>query len=167
MVEFVIAIIGVLVVAAGILLLAELHRADADTFVEASAEAISDSMDLSIASSFTPIRDWSPGADGLRHTKDDQVERGSFSSARTRIASRSAPAGDWSGLERLDGESAHYNDIRRFSDGEMDTTTFRFHRGANQQTVETPLVLRSLLGLPETMTLRNEAWMPSTGGLYD
>jgi len=27
-------------------------------------------------------------------------------------------------------------------------------------------VLRRLLGLPDAMTLRNETWMPSTGGLY-
>ena len=159
MVEFVIAIVGVLVVAAGILLLAELHRADTDTAVEATAEAIDDSMGSAIASSFTPVDDWREGRDAMRHTKDDRPGSGSFSGVRARVARRTAPGGDWSGLAR-------YDDIRQFSDGAMDSATFRFHRGASQQTVEPLPVLRRLLGLPDAMTLRNETWMPSTGGLY-
>ena len=166
MVEFVIAIVGVLVVAAGILLLAELHRADTDTAVEATAEAIDDSMGSAIASSFTPVDDWREGRDAMRHTKDDRPDRGSFSGVRARVARRTAPDGDWSGLARLDGSGARYDDIRQFSDGAMDSATFRFHRGASQQTVEPLPVLRRLLGLPDAMTLRNETWMPSTGGLY-
>ena len=98
MVEFVIAIVGVLVVAAGILLLAELHRADTDTAVEATAEAIDDSMGSAIPSSFTPVDDWREGRDAMRHTKDDRPAPGSFSGVRARVARRTAPGGDWSGL---------------------------------------------------------------------
>ena len=166
MVEFVIALVGVLLVAAGILLLAELHRADTDTFVEATAEAIDESTSVSIASSFSPVDDWQPGRDDLRYTKDDRPDAGSFAGVRDRIARHTAPDGDWSGFDRLDGSSARYDDIRQFHDGAMASSIFRFHRATSEETVEPLPVLRRLLGLPDTMTLRNETWMPSTGGLY-
>ena len=165
MVEFVIAIVGVLVAAAGILLLAELHRADTDTAVEATAEAIDDSMGSAIASSFTPVDDWREGRDAMRHTKDDRPGPGSFSGVRARVARRTAPDGDWSGLARLDGSGARCVDIRQFSDGAM-TPPPSVPPGRQPATVEPLPVLRRLLGLPDAMTLRNETWMPSTGGLY-
>jgi len=166
MIEFVIALVGILIVTAGMLLLADLNRADTETLTLATGEAITDAMSTSIASSFTPVREWEEGADGMRYTKDDRADDGDFSGLRANITSHTAPDGDWSGTRRADGSSAHYDDIVKLNDGVLVASTFRFNRVREEQDVETLPVLQSLMGLPATLTVRNEVWMPSVGGLY-
>lgn len=166
MIEFVIALAAILIVTAGMLLLAELNRADTETLADATGEAISEAMSVSIASSFTPVRDWRAGTDGMRYTKDDRADEGSFSGVRANITSYTAPGGDWSGTRRDDGSAAHYNDIVQLNDGVLQDSTFRFNRVREEKTVATLPVLQSLMGLPAAITLRNEVWMPCVGGLY-
>lgn len=166
MVEFIVSLVAILIVAAGMFLLAELIRVDTETSVAATGEAISGSMSLGMATSFTPIEDWDPGADGMRHTKDDRPQRGNFGRVRRNVTAYTAPSGDWSGTRRLDGGATRYADIVQFHDGVLSGSTMRFMRGRSEQTVETIPVMQSLMGLPPTLTLRNEVWMPSTGELY-
>lgn len=166
MVEFVIGLVGVLVVTAGILLLAELDRADTETLAAASADAISDAMSGSIPSSFTPVQDWDEGLDGMRHTKDDKAVNGNFGGIRANISSYTAPNGDWSGTRRDDGSSVKYDDIVRFNDGTLTSSAFNFMRAHEEATVETLPVLQSFMGLPGTITVENEVWMPAFSGLY-
>ncbi len=166
MVEFVVALVAVLFVAAGLLLVASLIRADTATFVEATGEAVSRSMSMGLAASFSPIADWEPGRDGMRHTKDDRARPGNWGRVRRGITVFTAPDGDWSGTRRLDGASAHYDDIVNVHDGVLSGSTMRFMRGYSAQSVETLPVLQVVMGLPPTLTLRNETWMPATGGLY-
>ncbi len=166
MIEFVICLVGILVAAAGLLLLADLTRSDTDTLVAATGEAISASMSLSIPSSFSPVEDWDEGADGMRHTKDDRARSGNFSRIRNRITVYTAPDGDWSGTRHRDGSSAHYDDIVQFNEGVLTASTLRFVSSSEEETVTTLPVLQSLLGLPSEITVRNEVWMPSVGGLY-
>ena len=166
MVEFVIGLVGILVVTAGILLLAELHRADTETLATASAEAISDAMSGSIPSAFTPVQDWDEGPDGMRHTKDDEAVNGNFGGIRANVSSYTAPNGDWSGTRRDDGSSVKYDDIVRFNDGTLTSSAFNFMRAHEEATVETLPVLQSFMGLPGTITIENEVWMPAVSGLY-
>ena len=166
MIEFVICIVGILIAAAGLLLLADLTRSDTDTLVAATGEAISDSMSLSIASSFSPIEDWDEGQDGMRHTKDDRAQTGNFGRIRNRVTAYTAPDGDWSGTQHSDGSAAHYDDIVQFNNGVLTASTFRFMSAEDEETVATLPVLQSLLGLPTEITVKNEVWMPSVGGLY-
>ncbi len=166
MVEFVICLVGILIVAAGLLLVADLTRSDTDTLVTATGSAISDAMSALIPSSFSPIEDWDEGRDGMRHTKDDRAEMGNFSRIRNRITSYTAPNGDWSGTRRVDGSSVHYDDIVQFNDSVLVSSALRFMCAKEDMTVTTLPVLQSLMGLPETITIRNEVWMPALGGLY-
>lgn len=166
MIEFVIALVGILIVTAGMLLLAELNRADTETLTLATGKAISKAMSLSIASSFTPVQDWEEGTDGMRYTKDDQPDEGSFSGVRANITGYTAPNGDWWGTRRADGSSVYYDDIVQLHKGVLVASTFRFNRVEEEQDVATLPVLQSLMGLPATLTIRNEVWMPSLGGLY-
>ena len=166
MIEFVICLVGILIVAAGLLLVADLTRSDTDTLVTATGSAISDAMSLSIAASFSPIEDWEAGRDGMRYTKDDRARMGNFGRIRNRVTSHTAPDGDWSGLRRADGASVQYDDIVKFNDGVLLSSAFRFMRARDEATVETLPVLQSLMGLPPEITVRNEVWMPAVGGLY-
>lgn len=166
MVEFVICLVGILIAAAGLLLLADLTRSDTDTLVAATGEAISASMSLSIPSSFSPVEDWDEGPDGMRHTKDDRAQSGNFSRIRNRVTAYTAPDGDWSGTQHLDGSSAHYDDLVQFNSGVLSASTMRFMSAKDEETVATLPVLQSLLGLPSEITVRNEVWMPCVGGLY-
>ncbi len=166
MVEFVICLVGILIVAAGLLLVADLTRSDTETLVTATGSAISDAMSLSIASSFSPIEDWDEGRDGMRHTKDDRAQTGNFGRIRNRVTSYTAPEGDRSGMRRADGSSVHYNDIVLFNDGALLSSALQFMRAREEATVETLPVLQSLIGVPAEITVRNEVWMPALGGLY-
>ncbi len=166
MVEFVICLVGILIVAAGLLLVADLTRSDTDTLVTATGSAISDAMSLSIASSFSPVEDWDEGSDGMRHTKDDRALRGNFDRIRNRVTSYTAPDGDWSGTRRADGSSIEYDDIVQFNDGVLVASVLHFMRAKDEMTVETLPVMQSLMGLPVEITVRNEVWMPALGGLY-
>lgn len=168
LVEFVIALIGILVLTAGILFLGEAQQADTESLVEATASAVEDSMRHGIPNTFTPLRDWDAGRDGLRHTKDDRAQHGNWGSLRTQLGGRSflASGGTGGASLRPDGSSLRYDNLERFQTGAQDASTFHFHRGQDTRTLTPPTVLERLLGLPSTLTLRNEVWMPSTTGLY-
>lgn len=166
MVEFVVSLVAILIVAVGMFLLSELIRADTRSSIDATSEAITKAMSMGIATSFTPIEDWDVGRDGMRHTKDDRVRGGDFGRVRRGIAAFTAPDGDWSGTRRLDGAASRYDDVVQFHDGVLSGSTLRFMHGQGEETVETLPVMQSLMGLPPILTLRNDVWMPATGGLY-
>ena len=166
MIEFVITLIGVLAVVAGLLTIVELNRVDNNTLNEASESAISTAMGSPIASSFTPITDWDTGADGRKLTKDDTQKAGSFESTRQGITKYTAPEGNWDGTVRLDGSETKYGDVRKFNFGQTTASLFGFSKGDAGETIETLPVARTLFGVGETITIRNETYMPATGGLY-
>ena len=166
MIEFVIALIGVLAVVAGIITVADLSRADSDTYNAASEDAIGSAMGNPIAANFTPVKDWNKGADGRTFTKDDRPEHGSFAWVRNSITSRTVPNGDWSVTDRADGAQARYADIKDLDAGSNTSALFAFSRGRAETTVETLPIARTLFGVNDIVTVRNEVYMPATGGLY-
>jgi hypothetical protein len=166
MIEFVIAIIGVMLVIAGLLTVSELGRANTRTMNEASEEAITAAMGNPIPTSFQPISDWSAGADGRRHTKDDKPQSGSFASLRSGIVSRTAPNNDWTGMDRIDGAATQYDDIRDLNFSPAPSSLFGLTRGESEEMVGTLPVAQSFLGMRDSIRMRNEVWMPKTGGLY-
>ncbi len=165
MVEFVVALVALLSVFAGIFAAAGILSADTDTMTEATSDAVSASMSSGIASSFTPVSDWTDGPDGLTGTKDDCMETGSFSGIRGEVAGHTAPSGDWSAFDGVDGAGVGYSDLRDFHDG-ASSSVFGFVRGTSSDTVDMLPAARAFLGLPESVHVENEAWMPVCGGLY-
>jgi len=166
MLEFVIALIGILLVVAGVLTVAELNKANTDTLVRATEQAITSAMGNPIATSFTPVRDWDKGPDGRALTKDDIKREGSFANVQSGITTFTAPNTDWSGTERLDGADARYKDVKDMNFGQNIAKIMGFSQGADEEGVETLPVSQSLIGLPEIVDVRNETYMPATGGLY-
>lgn len=163
MVEFVVGLIALLLVAVGVLSVAALVRADTDAFAEAQEEAVRRSMGNATADSFSPVEDVDAGPDGLPLTKDDAPVRGSLGGVR-RIASHTRPA-DGSWPQRPDGSEPGHDAVASFARGGEGDALFSMRVGRGEATAELPPAARPLLGLGETATLRNEVWLPQTGGL--
>lgn len=163
MVEFVVGLVALLLVAVGLLAVAALVRADTDSFAQAQEEAVKRSMGNGTPRSFTPVSDVGPGADGLPLTKDDVTVHGSLDGVR-RIAGHAAPAGAaWP--ERPDGGARRHDAVGALARGEGGDALFSMRRGDGEATVKLPPAARPLFGLGETATLRNEVWLPQTGGV--
>jgi len=166
MLEFVIALVGIMLVVAGVLTVAELNKANTDTLVRATERAIFSAMGNPIAETVPEVRDWAKGPDGRALTKDDELVRGSFDNVRHGITTFTAPNSDWTGTERLDGADARYKDVSDMNFGLNTAKIMGFASGSDEESVETLPVSQTLLGLPEIVDVRNETYMPATGGLY-
>ena len=164
MVEFVVGLVALLLVAVGILSVAVLVGADTDSFAEAQEEAVRRSMGNGTPDSFSPVKDVDRGPDGILFTKDDKPVRGSFSGMRTRIAGRAIPA-DGSRPSGPDGAETRHDAISGFARGEEGGSLFSLRVGRGEAEAELPPAARPLLGLESPVTLRNEVWLPQTGGV--
>lgn len=165
MVEFIVAVVLIMLVVGGILAVASLQRADAKSMLDASKEAIEDSMGNSIPKNFSPIRDWDEGLDGYEQTKDDKAKDGSFSRVRGSITGHVAPNGDWSAFDREDGKSVTYGDIKQL-DTSAGASAIGMVDGKASETAEIPPVIQRSLGAPNEVQVENHVWMPKTEGLY-
>lgn len=165
MVEFVVAVVCIMLVVGGILVVANLQRADAKSMLKASEEAIKDSSGNPLADNFTPIENWDNGADGYEQTKDDTAKKGSFSRLRNKVTSHAVPDDDWSAFNRADGNSVNYNGIRQINSSGSASAIGMIEREASE-TAEIPSIIQKALGYPEEVEVENSVWMPKTGGLY-
>lgn len=166
MIEFVVGLFGIILLTALVVFLGQLQIIDTDSLTRASGDAIGDSIGNAIASSFTPVEDWDDGPDGMAYTKDDRADQGNFYGLRAHITSATAPGGDWSGTERADGAPVFYDDIVKVDTGALAQSTFGFVSSDDSESIDVPPVLQDIMGLPDEITIRNEVWMPKTGGLY-
>lgn len=165
MVEFVVAAVLIMLVVGGILAVASLQRADSKSMLDATTEAIEDSMGNSISKTFSPIKDWDNGVDGYEQTKDDKAKGGSLANVRNAITGHAVPNGDWSAFERGDGNSVVYGDIKQL-DSSGSVSTIGMIEGNASETAEIPPVIQRSLGMPDEVEVENQVWMPKTEGLY-
>jgi len=158
--ELTIALFCILLLVGGLLQLVILAHTDTETMAEATAEA-SDAAATrgSFAQSFSPIRDWQPGRDGMILTRDDREVGGSLAGPRRDIASRTAPAGDWSALDAADR-----TEIRSFAENGSSAAFGLVHARAEQE-VEVLPFCRTLFGLRDAHT-GNDVWMVKVNDLY-
>lgn len=164
MVEFVVGLIALLVVAVGILAVAALVRADTDSFAEAQEEAVRRSMGNATPDSFTPVSDIEPGPDKLPLTKDDKAVHGSLGGMRSRIAAHALPANGSPPLGP-DGADPGHEAVGSFGRGGAGDSLFSLRVGRGKAEAELPPAAQPLLGLESPATLRNEVWLPQTGGV--
>ena len=162
MVEFVVGLVALLAVAVGVLSVAALSRADTESFSAAQEEAVRRSMGEGASQSFSPVSDVLPGPDGLPLTKDDEFEPGGLAGVRA-IAARGKPAGAASPL-RPDGASPRHDAVGETARGGGDTV-FSMCVGRGEAETVLPPAAKPLFGLEPAATLRNEVWLPQTGGV--
>lgn len=158
-VEFTVAVVCILLVTTALLQLVIFADADTGTMAEATARASDAATGGGLATSFSPVRDWSRGRDGLIFTSDDAPRAGNFASVRSDIAAKTAPDGDWTALDRT-----HSIDLRTFAQY-GNPTVFGFVRGEAAREIEVLPAARILLGL-RSPAVGNEAWSVRVGGLY-
>jgi len=102
-VEFLIAIVTVLAVGAGLLQIVALSNAQLDMLYTARARAAHDAMsDARPMSDPDYIRFWDAGPDQIAYTRDDTKDAANASSFKQTIVDKAVPtAGDWYRLEAL------------------------------------------------------------------
>ena len=165
MVEFVVAVVLIMLVVGGILTVANLQRADAKSMLAATSEAIDSAMGNSIPDNFSPVKDWNNGPDGYEQTKDDKKISGNLSNVRNSITGVVAPNGDWSAFSRSDGDSVVYDDIKQL-DKSGGTSTIGMIEAEASETAEIPPAIQRTLGMASEVNVENQVWMPKTEGLY-
>ncbi len=159
-VELVVAMLAILVIVGGLLQLVLLAHADTETMAEATAQASDAAASKgSFADTFSAIRDWEAGRDNLLLTPDDREVGGSLAHPRNDIASRTAPAGDWSALD-----DATHTDIRSFAE-RGSTAAFGFVHARAERDVEVLPLSGPLFGLHQATT-GNDVWMVKVNDLY-
>ncbi len=162
-VELVVGLICLLVVIGGLLQLVLMARSDTETLQKATAEAASRAADSGMLSeSFSPIRDWEPGADTYLQTKDDVETAGSFGPLRDRIARKTFPDGDMSAVD-----GARFGDMQELATGGSTAALHGMVSGEASEEVEVLPVSRALFGLKNPATVENTVWFPKITRLMD
>ena len=163
MIEFIVGLIAVLALAAGLLQLATLTRAHSDAMVKARAEAGELAMmDANLISNAEFIRDWREGSDKRRHTRDDQTTAGDVRGFDNNIVAHAAP--DQAAWTILDTVPA---DALPALHGEPDPASrFGLVHGHASDNVALISAVQSYLYRADHIDVVADVWMTSTRGLY-
>ena len=158
-VEFVVALVVILVLVAGIIQIAWMGHRHSLAMGEARREAgVKAMMDLSSFESPRYIQSCTPGPDGIEYSRDDD-----------------ASAGDRSGLNGGILEYAHPDDLGSvapgnrvsvMADSEMPEVMFGLVKGEKREAVELMPIVRQLLYRDDAVEVRGLAWLTWTKGIY-
>ena len=94
---------------------------------------------------------------------DDEPVTGSLGPMRQHLAAEGDAAGR---PVRPDGAPLRHDALFTFADGTGGDEGFGFRKGEASRSVPIAPAARRFFGLRETAEVRNEVWMPQTGGLY-
>lgn len=163
MVEFIVALVSIVVLAAGLLQLTSLMLAQSRTMVEARGDAGEAAVQPAAALSDPEfIKDWENGYDMVPYTVDDEViESAAESSFRNLFVERAAPSTGWDFVEQ--SPSDRISTMRTLL---SPATQFGLVDGSAAETVALMPAVRSLLYDAESITLRSKVYMTFCGGLY-
>lgn len=163
MIEFIIGLMVVVLLFAGMLQFIDIASAHSETLSEARAIAGDLSLNGSPISG-TPeyMLDWEEGPDEMRHTSDDEPVLGSLSGTQRGILDLSVPdPGDWPELdERVN------NDISELRAGTLPMALFGFVQGEESVSIPLWAAMRQWVYSDESVEVRAEVWLPRAGGLY-
>jgi len=166
-VEFIIALIAILALTAGLLQVAALGRAYSEGMTEARHEAaILASFDFGtgVETRFTPdyILNWDEGPDGRRYGADDVAQTDSPGRFIQDVVDPAAP--DNAGWDILD--LAPEDRLATLRDSALPTSVFGLVKGEATRTVDLLPAFRRLIYRADTVTLSCEVWMTRLKGVY-
>ncbi|MCX7590784.1 MAG: hypothetical protein N2255_04065 [Kiritimatiellae bacterium] len=176
MIEFLVGLVAVLAIFAGLLQILELAKVQTDTMVVARRKAGELAMlDLdpgqTLISGAAYIRDVKPGVDGEPYTPDDDLsdraDAGAFSAT---IVERAVPGAlgspehnaAWQGIMG----NAHEKRLSLLRGQPNPSSMFGLVQGRETKTVELIPAFRSLIYRADRIEMKSEAWMTWTKGLY-
>jgi hypothetical protein len=162
-VEFIVGLVAVLVLFAGLLQVATLTKKHTDTMVEARRLAAERAMtDLDAASNPDYISNWKPGTDRKPYTRDDihsPADPGSFDS---RIVDRAAEdALGWSIIDFIPR-----NPLADMHGSGTPASEFGLVSGSDTRTVDLLPAVQDLIYDRPRINVRCTVWMTQTKGLY-
>ncbi len=162
-VEFIIALISILALAAGLLQLTSLMLAHTRTMVAARQEAGEASVQpIAPLSDAEFIRDWEEGSDTVPYTSDDDVVLSSAAAQFANLfAERASTDAGWAYVEM--SPSDQISPMRSLL---APSTLFGLVEGHDTETVPLLPAVRTLLYDAESVRVESKVWMTFCGGLY-
>ena len=165
-VEFIVGLVAVLTLLAGILQVASLTKTHTDTVIEARRRAAELAMtDLprgtDIHSNPDWLRTWRDGPDGRPHSHDDVPVFDDPNPFRSIVVQRAAPAEDWNLMYEIPN-----NRVARLRGAHDPGKLFGLVRGHDSRPVPLIPAARHLFYDAESIDVQAEAWIPWLKGLY-
>ncbi len=159
MIEFVVAILLVVIIMAGLLQFVELAGTKGVLLGQIRREAGEKAVSPRVALGVVPdyIRDWEPGSDEIRHTADDTFERGvAGDTLQAAVVNRSvADPADWSHL--ANARNTAIPDLH--SSGQPMNALGFVHASLEEEVTLLPAMRDWIIG-KESITVGAELWYP-------
>ena len=156
MIEFVIALMVIVILVTGIAQFIELGSARGNILSSLRGDVGMKAIEgVSTGDSPDYIRDWKEGEDETRHTADDKKQPGGGATLGSDVLSRSVrdPA-DWFYVE-----TARNRDILSARSGAA--SALGFVHGGDSEEIDLLPAMRSLLGGKDSVTVGADLWMPT------
>lgn len=163
MIEFMVGLLVVVVLLAGLLQLVALASARSEIIGRVRGEAGQRAMTPGALTALPQyLQSWEPGADGRRYTADDLPLIDSPSELRQRIVAQSvADSTDWHWIDER-----HYRDLAALMDAGLWSAALGFVRA--DETADVPVIpaIRAWVYHKDSIRVGDEVWLPRTGDLY-
>ena len=162
-VEFIVALVSILVLAAGLLQLTALMLAHSRTMVEARKDAGAASVQpLAPLSSPDFLKDWAPGNDAVPYTSDDRaVPSGAASQFEVLFVEHASTPAGWTQVVRSPSDR-----LTLLRSSMAPSSYFGLVEGSDGETVPLLPAVRSLLYNAGSVRVESKVWMTFCGGLY-
>jgi hypothetical protein len=166
-IEFVIGLVAILTLLAGLFQLASLIRTHTDTMIEARRQAaLLAAQDLGPGvvpvSDAEYIRDWQAGGDAKPYTRDDDSTPASAASFNSVILDKAVPDdAAWTVMGQAPNN--RFSGIHNLPNP---STYFGLFKGSDARTVDLLPAARHLFYDADSIEVRCDVWMTWTKGLY-
>jgi hypothetical protein len=161
-VEFTVALVAAIAIAAGLLMLNRIELSRINTIIKARTEAGELALSPLYAGSLDArfILDWEPGADEARYTQDDQASQDYLSPPLIETIV------DNSGINDIDALPT--NIFYRLALNPNPITEFYLVKGSESMSVDLSDIpaVRNMLTREPVIPLKSEAWLTWTEGIY-
>lgn len=162
MIEFTIALVAIMAVIIGTIMLNRMEWAQTHTMTTARATAGALALDLIYQSELDAkfIADWEPGPDNIRYTQDDEPVPDGTAMALAGDIVANAGLGEVASLPT--------NAITRLQSSPTPINEFYLVKGSESMAVDLSVIpaVRQLLSGEPTISVKSEAWLAWTGGIY-
>ncbi|MDI6774938.1 MAG: hypothetical protein QME60_06040 [Verrucomicrobiota bacterium] len=167
LIEFMIGLVAVLALVAGLFQIASLVKSHTDTMVEARRQAgelanMELDQGVMLLSDADYIRDWEEGNDGKRHTRDDSFTTADDQAFAATFVGKAVPSpAGWDVLCQAPGDR-----LSAMNGAPNPTPYFGLVRGSSS--INAPLfqAARGLFHQADSIEVRCDVWMTWTKGIY-
>lgn len=163
MVEFIVALVSVLALAAGLIQLTSLMVAHSRAMEKARKDAgLAAVMPIAPLSDPEFIRDWDPGTDTVPYSSDDEVvPSGAESMFETLFIERASTDSGWDFVAMSPSDK-----VTPLRTSLAPSAGFGMVEGSHTETVPLMPAVRSLLYDAPSVRVESRVWMTFCGGLY-